>query len=266
VDIIDPEDLNVFASLGVAIWAEPELSERNVLDTISAAALFGLTPEKTLEKACRGLLEKAKGQSVLSNWSQNPLFYNRIFYRLSPEERFVITAVHLGHWSYDRLVQILDKSEEEIQELLWQARLVLNEGAPYPAGPTSLGRDCPEYHSRMPWTQRFLDRGETLGRYRFFLIQHMLACQFCAGAMARCRAFYFRVDQEVLKTVKAPEWGRSLNRILEESPLYRYSSEISVRESLVIFLRNSDVRLILCILIGLILFLIIRLAAFTTSV
>ena len=266
MDIIHEDELKVLASLGTAIWADSDLSEQNVLDTVSAASLFGLSPEKTLEKACRALLENAKGQSALTAWIQNPSLFNRIFYRLSPEERFVLTAVHLGHWSYSRLVRILGKSTEEVQEVLWQARLAMNEEAPYPAGPAFRGPNCPEYNPRVPWTQKFLDNEDIYGKNRFFLSQHMLACNACAGAMARCRALYFRVDQKVVKNIGVPEFGYSLKKVLEQSPLHQYSSELSVRESLEVFLRKPDVRIILFIFLGLVLFQIIRLAAFTTSV
>ena len=266
MDIIDRGELPILASLGTAIWVDTELSERNVLDTVSAASLFGLTPEKTLEKTCRALLDKANRQGVFSNGIQNPALYHKIFYRLSPEERFVLTAAHLGHWSYDRLGRILDRSVEEVQALLWQARLAMNEGSPYPAGPASSTVKCPEYNPRQPWTQRFLDSEEMQGKDRFFLSQHMLACSSCAGAMARCRALYFRVNQEVVKNIGIPEFGFTLQEALAQSPLHRYSSEISVRESFKIFLQKSDVQFMVVLFLGLFLFLIIRLAAFTTSV
>ncbi len=266
MEIIQQSELNVLASLGTAIWADSDLCERNVLDTVSAASLFDLTPEKTLEKACRGLLERAKGQAESSAWIQNPSVFNKVFYRLSPEERFVLTAVHLGHWSYDRLVRILDRSKEEVQEVLWHARVVMNEGGPYPAGPAFSGPNCPEYNPRVPWTQRFLDNEELQGKNRFFLSQHMLTCSTCAGAMARCRALYFRVDQEIVKNIGVPEFGHSLRKVLEESPLHQYSSDLSVGKSLQIFFQKSDTRFMLFLFLGLILFLIIRLAAFTTSV
>jgi hypothetical protein len=266
MDIIHQDELKVLASLGTAIWADPDLSEQNVLDTVSAASLFGLTPERTLEKACQGLLEKAKGQSAHTAWIQNPSLFKRIFYRLSPEERFILTAVHLGHWTYDRLVGVLDRNREKVQEVLWQARLAMNEGAaPYPAGPAFSGPNCPEYNPRMPWTQKFLDN-DIQGKDRFFLSQHMLACSSCAGTMARCRVLYFKVDQELAKNIGVPEFGYSLKNVLEQSPLHRYSSELSVRESLGIFLRKPDVRFILYIFLGLLLFRLIKLAAFTTSV
>jgi hypothetical protein len=266
MEMIHQDELKVLASLGTAIWADSDLSEQNVLETVSAAALFGLTPEKTLEKACRGLLEKAKGQSALNAWIQNPSLFKQVFYRLAPEERFVLTAVHIGRWSYDRLAGILAKSREDVQEILWQSRLALNEGRPYPAGPAFSSLNCPEYNPRVPWTQKFLDNGEIQGKDRFFLIQHMLSCSSCAGAMARCRSLYFNVDREVSKNIQVPEFGFTLKKVLEQSPLHRYSSNLSIQESLGIFLKKPDVRFISYILLGLLFFLIIRLAAFTTSV
>ena len=266
MDIIRQDELKVLASLGTAIWADSALSEQNVVDTVSAACLCGLGQEQTLEKACRGLLEKARGQSVFTAWIQNPSLFNRIFYRLSPGERFVLTAVHLGHWSYDRLGRILDRSRDEVQEVLWQARMAMDEGGLYPAGPTALGTDCPEYNPRVPWTQRFLDHEESGGGYRFFLTQHLLACSSCAGLMARCRALYFRVDQEMVKNRGEPEFGNTLKHVLEQSPLHRYSSELTLGESLEIFFRKPDVRFVFIVFLGLVLFLLIKLAAFTTSV
>jgi len=266
-DMIRQDELKVLASLGTAIWADSDLSEQNVLDTITAASLCGLSPEKTLEKACRGLLERARGQSVFTAWIQNPSLFNRIFYRLSPGERFVLTAVHVGRWPYDRLGRILDKSRDEVQEVLWQARMAMDEGNPYPAGPAILGSNCPEYQPRMPWTQRFLDNEDIQGKYRFFLTQHLLACPSCAGAMARCRALYYRVNQEIVKNMGVvPEYGNSLKKVLEQSPLHQYSTSLSLGESLEIFFRKPDVRFVFMIFLGLVLFLIIRLAAFTTSV
>ena len=147
---------------------------------------------------------------------------------MTPEERLVITALHLAHWSYRRLSVILGLTIPQIAQLAWQTRLRLAAAIPqkrpliYPSGTRDPGARCPNYEPSEPWTQKFLD-DEMSGHERLFIQNHTMACPTCRRAVATCRDLYYAVDSilpipraegvssELIKTQKILEsaWAKA---------------------------------------------------------
>lgn len=248
------EDIEVLSQIGQVLWVNSNDSERYTVETLSAASLLQLTPERTLERASIALLERARREGFQSQFYQKPELLNQSFYRLTPEEKLLLVTLHLGKWSYDRISRILQRSVEEVQELAWNARLKLNGDAAYPAGPSRLGPTCPDYFPRRPWTQRFLDGEISSGRERLFLQNHLLSCEACHQTLARSREMYFRIDRQVRAFPIQKSLAHLLGKVLQQSPNYAFPSQRTVQESLTIFFERPDVRwaaLILLVLFSL---------------
>lgn len=251
---IDREDLQTFSKIGKALWVDPEYSEKFTSETLAAVTLLDLTSDRALEKASSALLDCAKRRGGASNAWVNSHFLSQSFFRLSPEERFVLVGLHSGRWSYARLSRILGMSSEEVQELSWQARLQMSSVGAYPAGPGATSFNCPEYNPRHPWTQRFLDEEFSSKREVFFLQNHLLVCSSCERTLARCRDIYFKVDKEISQITEDSDFMRSLERIASQSSLQKYPSERSFKESLAIFIRRPEAKLMILALLVLFLF------------
>ncbi len=239
------EDLNTFSKIGNALWMDPVYSERSAIETLAAVNLLDLTPERTLEKAATALLVRAKSEGTAANTLMNADFLSGTFFRLTLEERFLLVALHIGRWSYERLSRILKKTPDEIQEMSWSARLQLSTSLVYPSGPKTQGIRCPEYHSRRPWTQKFLDEEIESHRDQLFLQNHLLACASCSQALSRCRDVYFKIDKEISKIVGNLSSLESLERVMDHEVLRKYPSERSFLDSLNLFTRRWDVRVVL---------------------
>jgi hypothetical protein len=254
--MLDSKDLSTLSKIGNALWADSESSEKNAIETLAAVSLLNLNAERTLEKSVAALLERADcSRSSLSRKLGIEIF-NQPFFRLSQEERLILVALHQGDWTYARLGRILKKHPLEVEELAWNARLSLSVTSVYPSGPASLGPLCPEYDAHRPWTQRFLDEEIPSARDRIFLQNHMLACNSCRQALNRCREVYFKVEEKISKVAGDLDPNRisSLERIFRRSPVQRSLMELTVFESLKIFLRRRDIQLGLLLLLGLVLF------------
>src|SRR4051812_39128417 len=89
--------LNAFPELGTALWADPEVSWRNTLETVAAV---GSLPGAAPEKAAVALLQRALREGTAQNTERNfcvPGVPGRPFYRLPIEHRFILTALYRGH-------------------------------------------------------------------------------------------------------------------------------------------------------------------------
>jgi hypothetical protein len=216
------EDLNTLAKIGSVLWVDPEYSERSTLETITAVSLLRLDPEKSLEKASAALLERARSQSLLSNSPHQVGMLGKKFFRLNANERFLMVALHGGHWSYERLSQIFCLSSEQLQEFAWRVRIQLGQSASYPAGPSPMGPRCPDYDPRRPWTQRFLDNEISSRQDQIFLQRHLIGCAACAKAFSRCREIYFRVEKEVAQVLgeelRSEGFARDMEKTLSQFP------------------------------------------------
>jgi hypothetical protein len=232
------EDFETIAALGNALWVDRNYSQRSTLETISAVFLMDLTSDRILEKTSQVLLDRARSKSAVTNVGG----LGQSFFRLNPDERFLLTALHRGHWSYARLGRILSRTSEEIQEQAWSARIQLGMPSAYPAGPASVLPSCPEYDYRRPWTQRFLDDEVVSGRDRFFLQNHLMVCQGCSKSLSRCREVYFKVDQEIKKVTQNSDFAESLESILSQAPYRKYPSERNFLETLSIFVKRREIK------------------------
>jgi hypothetical protein len=249
--------LENFSKLGKALWADTQYSKKYTLDTVSAVALLSLTPERALEKAATALLERAKVGGNALNSSINVQRLNESFFRLSLEERFILVTLHCGHWSYSRISRILGCTEEFVQEAAWRARLQISIPNTVSA-PVTLKGQCPEYHQRRPWTQRFLDEEISNAGERFFLQNHLLVCSSCFQVLNRCRDVYFRVDDRMSEWVGGDSIVSALEAVLKVNPVAPTRSERTLMQSLSVFVKKWDVRFMLAALGLLVIQMILR--------
>jgi hypothetical protein len=191
------------------------------------------------------------------------------FYRLEPIQRLILTALHRGRWSYERLSRVLGERAETIEELAWAARVELAVSAKgtglfpkvsYPAGARQAGSHCPEYLAGRPWTQRFLDEEIRAGSERLFFQNHLMACDSCRAALSRCRELYYAIEAlipgaDLDSAERGPEgkgdgpgWIERLGAISSQSNKVRHPVELSFTETLAIFVRHRETQVLLCIL------------------
>ncbi len=254
------EDLKTYLEIGRALWADPEDSTRIATDTISAVNLLNLSPEGKIERAAAALLERNRkyGQaaSVLAALRMGAK-QETGFFRLPPEQRFILVALHLGRWSYARLGRVLGASEEDVAKAAWMSRSELLPGG-YPPGASSLGANCPEYDPSQPWTQRFLDEEFPSSRDRLFLQNHLMACDSCRQALDRCRDFYFKAERALPSLRAGDDELKALERELRNSPTRLAAVERTHWANLAIFLRKDETRLVLALMAAVVLWMVFR--------
>ncbi len=199
------EDLRTLSRVSQALWSAKEQSERVLLDTVAATSLLGLEDDRTAERAMISLLDQAERAGDAGNSLANLAVLNQPFYRLTPEERFILVALHEGHWSYLRIARVLGTNPEDVEETAWHARVQVGATlGRYPTGSGQPGKSCPEYDADRPWTQKFFD--EQMGNSeRVFLQNHLMACGSCREALHRCREIYYAVE----KVIPRPEPGQA---------------------------------------------------------
>lgn len=244
------EDLRSFALISHGLWPSASESEIASQDAIGAVSLLNLPEEKALERAARALLEKSTRSAV------DPDILNHPFYRLMPEERFLLTALHFGKWSYSRLGRILGHSQAEVADLAWKTRLYI--GAMNPrlsrqasqAKPRELGAApargmlCPELNPKNPWTQKLLDDELSVGQ-RLFLQNHLMVCSPCHALLSRARDLYFAVEEILPKPSNQDDLQKeavALQSTWAQNHHLLRPSERSFADSLRIFGRRPDVK------------------------
>jgi hypothetical protein len=162
--------------------------------------LMDIPRDRLIERATSALLQRAVQQGGNTNTSH----LNRVFFRLPPEARFVLSALHLGRWSYSRIGRILEIAPEQVEVLAWSARTILGAEISKIAigGSKGSGIHCPEYDLNRPWTQRFLDEEISSGQERVFLQNHLMACNACQSALNHCRDLYFAIERFLPRTTE----------------------------------------------------------------
>ncbi|MCM2323648.1 MAG: hypothetical protein NDJ90_10350 [Oligoflexia bacterium] len=264
-----PEDLKTVAEIGHALWANPSRAEPITAETLSAVTLLDLTGERATERTARALLDRAGREGMAGNSLAN---LNQVgtggngFFRLFPEERFVLVALHLARWSYERVARVLGDTVEGVQAKAWSARVALVSavGGPavaYPSGAGGRGVNCPEYDPKTPWTQRFLDDEVGSGRERLFLQNHLMACDSCRAALSRCRDVYYAVEACIPRldgTERGSDFLKALEGIKRRSAEAVYPASRSVVSSLWIFANRPDVRWMLLGAAGVVLYLLLQ--------
>jgi hypothetical protein len=234
-------DVLQLSELANALWQDPQEGIPAAADTVATVSLLNLSSEEAIERAAKGILDHA----VRRPPRRTPDSY---FFRLLPEERLVLAALHYARWSYGRLARILGLTENQVAELAWGARLQLaTSAAPekrtmFPTA--SSGASCPEYHPGRPWTQRFLDE-ESSPQERAFLQSHLESCASCLVALNRARTFYFDV-QALVPRLNAPQagvWNQQLGRVHRRSTRLR-PHDVTFVESLQALFRRWDMRVL----------------------
>ena len=191
------EEIRTFAHFGRALWSDPSDGEPNAVDVLSGVSLLALGEEPRFERAARLLLQRA-----LRTQGPENLRLSEPFFRLTPRERFLLVASHVGGWSYERVARVLEEPVGSVEAALWSTRINLASQTEkalrsYPVGTAIRGTHCPEYDLARPWTQRFMDDELGSGRDRLFLQNHLMACEACRRALSRCRDVYYAVDKLV---------------------------------------------------------------------
>jgi hypothetical protein len=209
------EDIRSLSQIGNALWVDRDLSRQRTAETLQAVSLLSLPEDALLERASSALLARATREDL----GARAAFLGDPFFRLLPEERFILVALHLERWSYERVARVLGCTAEQVATRAWKVRVHLasqplpksqDKGRASGAGPrappvlgavgtSQKGASCPEFQSLNPWTQRFLDE-EHATRERVFLQNHLMACDDCRLALARCRELYFHVEKMIPRT------------------------------------------------------------------
>ncbi|NDD90881.1 hypothetical protein EBZ37_02185 [bacterium] len=247
------EDIRSLSQIGQALWVDPEVSRRRTVETIQAVGLLRLQEERVLERASSALLARAMQE-------KDPLpasFLADPFFRLLPEERFLLVALHLERWSYVRLARVLGWTEDQVAARAWKLRVHLASQQPNKKRPmASLGAagaptrkaSCPEFDALNPWTQRFLDE-EHQPRERLFLQNHLMACDDCRGALERCRDLYYQVENMVprskLQAGQDSAELRSLQEAFRRIRIQVQPSEVTFKDALRVFLGRSEIQMVL---------------------
>lgn len=248
------EDLRSLSQIGNALWLDLDLSRRRTAETVEALSLLSIPEEMLLEKASTALLARASREDLRVQAS----FLGDPFFRLLPEERFILVSLHLERWSYGRVARVLQCTEEQVATRAWKIRVHL-ASQPLPKSEASsktcrstpvLGAvgaapkraSCPEFHALNPWTQRFLDE-EYASRERVFLQNHLMVCDDCRLALSRCRELYFHVEKMIPRT-EADGW-EDLGRIIQSIRRRRDPMQWTFSDALKAFVRRSETQWVL---------------------
>lgn len=249
-------DLKTYAEIGRALWADPSRSGEMAVETLSAIALLDLTQERALEKASQALLDRAVRQGMASN-TLGALDTNQFgaFFKLQPEERFVLVALHLGRWTYERTARVLQTQSEVVEALAWRARsqIGISQGLT-PIGAKIASHNCPEYDLNRPWTQRFLDEEMGTGRESVFLRNHLMACESCRRSLARCRDIYFRVEAMLPRVAEDDGILRVLARVSTEGKKLRSNEGYTFGDSLTAFFSQRSIQILLALTFALVIY------------
>ena len=238
-------DFESIATLGRALWPDPNEALRTCRDTVAAVSLLNLSEERATERIGKALLEQADAVRPPDALLNHP------FFRLLGHERFALTALHAARWSYARVARLLSVSETGLQELAWRTRQLLaaqhprfqirSQSSGQPSGEVALeGPSCPDWDPERPWTQRFLD-DEMQTRERLFVQNHLMVCRMCHRQLVRTRDVYYWVDELIpresdgfLESELSKTWTLNLSFIRP--------SERTFLQSLKIFTSRADVR------------------------
>ncbi|MGK5083318.1 hypothetical protein WDW37_08420 [Bdellovibrionota bacterium FG-1] len=237
-------DLKIFAEVSQALWADPHESQVAAIETLSAVSLLDLTPDRALERAASALLIRVAQQGNSASFAG----VGQSFFRLGAEDRFLLVALHLGCWSYARLGRIFNRSREQIEEMAWKARMnwvTSDSSLSYPSGAPARGTRCPEYETRHPWTQRFLDEEMESGRERVFLQNHLMACDSCRQALGRCREVYYAIESKLPHLSSSTDGDAvltQLEKICQNGVWLKTPAERSFSESLAVFGQRRNIR------------------------
>lgn len=240
------EDLKTLSHLSRALWVDPEYSSMVTSEVLASVSLLNLSSGETVQKVSQVLLNRAHRDGGKQNISG----LDHPFFRLTPEERLVLCALHLSHWSYEQLAELLNRTEEEIEQIAWYSRLHLSSyqtsdrSLPSATGSRYQGATCPEYEKDRPWTQRFMD-DEVGGQERSFIQNHLMACERCRSALSDCRNLYYVVESMIPGATPDSETEtqvRTFAHVWKETQDYLHPLQRGFLTTLKIFFRRKDVK------------------------
>lgn len=242
-------DARSLTRISRSLWGDPDQSLEMSGESLYTAGLLRMGSPDMIERAAKLLVERAE---------QNPprlLALQHPFFRLAPLERFLLTALHVEHWSYGRIARVLGVDPSLIAPLAWATRIkfIFQETqAPleYPSGPTSLGPNCPEFNPTEPWPQRMLD--EELGKKeRLFIQNHAIGCPRCMKTLELARRMLFRIEGLIPVAASSREIDESSTRLMEiwkEGESSIRPVKTTFQESLEVFLSDRRAQAALMVL------------------
>ena len=250
---MDIDSIRSISRISRSLWGEYGKALLMSSDTLTSVGLLKLDDQETLERTTKALVERAENNPPRLLSLQHP------FFRLAPIERFLLTALHLEHWSYSRIARVLGVEARLIAPWAWATRMKLcfqetshSGDLEYPKGPTSLGPACPEFDISEPWTQRLLD-DECGKRERVFLQSHLMVCATCRKSLDATRKMVFRVESMIPVKEAARETEAAadeLSRIWQEGEASYRPLKTTFKQSLNSYFNRTSVQYALIILIG----------------
>jgi hypothetical protein len=245
---VNKEDILSLTRIGRSLWGDLKQSVAISEDTLTSVSLLNLGDDRTIERASKVMIELAE---------RNPptlLKLNHPFFRLAPIERFLLTAIHIEKWSYARVARTLGIDSTLMSPWLWSTRLKFcfqesqGTGLEYPRAPGSLGPVCPEYNLSDPWTQKMMD-DETGKKERFFLQNHLVACEKCRKTLDLTRKMIFKVESMIPVKESPQELEQACEQIFQTWKIGERilrPMEIDTKESILRFLSTPKVKFLLC--------------------
>jgi hypothetical protein len=257
---VDKNDIRSLTRISRSLWGDPEQSLAISEDTLSSVSLLRLSDDHTIERASKVMIELAE---------RNPpslLKLNHPFFRLSPLERFLLTAIHIEKWNYQRIARTLGIDQGLIEPWLWSVRLKFcfqetqSSGLEYPRGPGTLGPVCPEYNATSPWTQRLLD--DELGkRERLFLQNHLVACEKCRKTLEITRKFLFKTESMIPSNDSPKDFDQACDRLFQvwkDGEVALRPITVSTRDSILNFIAQPKIQFILALMTFLVIYTFTR--------
>jgi hypothetical protein len=252
---MNTDDIQSLTRIGRSLWGDLQISMNISEDTLSHVSLLNLTDERAIERASKVMLERAE------RTPPSLLKLNHPFFRLSPIERFLLTALQIEKWDYIRIGRTLGIDHSLVENLAWATRLkysfqLLNLEIDYPHGPASLGPVCPEYNPTSPWSQRMLD-DQLPRRERLFLQNHVMGCDRCRKILHQTKNLFYKIESTIPVRENSPDLQAAADRILETWKRGDYSvspMKWTVMDSLVSFGNQTKVQLAMGALLILILY------------
>ncbi len=229
-----------------SLWGDFGRSIEMSADTLTSVSLLNLSTEHTIERAAKAMIERAE---------RNPppiLKLNHPFFRMVPLERFLLTALHVEKWNYQRIARTLGIEVALIESWAWATRLKfifqeLKLPLEYPHGPGTLGPVCPEFNLSAPWTQRMLD--DQLGkRERMFLQNHVMGCDRCRKVLDQTQRLFFKIESLIPVQDTSPEVDAALDHLMQtwdNQLVTRRPIFMTFEQSMIAFLKQPKAQLAL---------------------
>ncbi len=240
---VQADDLKSLICIAHSLWADSAEAISSLAEVLSVVATGDFPTEIEVEKTAKALYFRILHQGT----SINAQSISQPFFRLTVEQRFILSSLHLARWSYVRIGRILDIEERLIPEIAWTTRLSLtlvpgvDFNSVHPTGTHHLAVNCPEYQKENPWTQKFLD-DEFPKNQKIFLQNHSISCKTCQESLTRCRTLYYSVDGLLPRPENTEEKIKLLNHIYLKIQKLQHPLQQSFLDSLRIFSERPKIR------------------------